>query len=179
MAKKAKKVAAKKAAPKPRLVKPAGKTKKVESKPARVWQSKRGATKEVKAKRATRTPEQKPLIEGLRIPKLDRHCRRIGDQRAAIARMQGELKDMERLAHEDMRAEKRETWQAAGVTLVRVPGEERLRVTTSRSSDSTAPVQERETEVPAQDLQEAVDELGDAIGAADDLGNAGELEDQE
>ncbi len=178
MAKKAKKAPAKKAGPK--LVKGAKSAKKsAAKKPARVWESNRGAERAAAAKKTTKAPAQVPLIKGLRIPSLDRHCRHIGDQRAGIARMQAELKDMERLAHEDMRKHRRETWQSAGVTLVRVPGEERLRVTTSRSGDSTAPADTPVAdEVEDQDEPTQTAERTEAVDQVDDPGGVDGEEDQ-
>lgn len=183
-----KKAAAKKAAPKPKSVK--GKAtapkkaaaKTAPKKGARVWESKRGADRAAAAKATTKAPAQVPLIRGLRIPSLDKDCRLIADTRAAIARLQAEEKDLERIAHEDMKKHRQTSWQSAGVTLVRVPGEERLRVTTSRSGSSTSPAEE--TTAPATpiadedpQLDQAAGELEDSI--VDDVDNQPEGEGQD
>lgn len=169
-----KKAPAKKAGPK--LVKNAKSAKKAKgAKPGRVWQSSnRGADRAAAAKRAHKTPEQVPLIKGLRRPGLDRACRRIGDNRAAVARMQAEGRDLESHAHDEMRKDKVNTWQSAGVTLVRIQGEERLRVSTSRQTASTAPGKGAGDDIePVEELEEqqadnAVDDVDAAAGDVDE-----------
>lgn len=160
-----KKAAAKKAAPKKKVAAPKPRFVKTAK-----WQSSRGSERAAAAKKTTKAEAQIPLIKGLRIPALDRDCRHIADTRSAIARLQAEEKDLERVTHEDMKKYKQVTWQSAGVTLVRVPGEERLRVATSRQSGSTTPGEAPVAEEPDEEgepvdpqLVQAAGELNDAI----------------
>lgn len=127
--------------PKPKMKLVAKKAKAAKAaKPARVWKSNRGEERAAEAKARTKAPAQVPLIRGLRIPALDRVCAQIADTRAAQNRLRGEEADLERHAHKIMIDKKQMTWQSAGVELARVPGDEKLRVRTSRdNSTSTAP----------------------------------------
>jgi hypothetical protein len=138
--------------------KPARKAKTAKASKGR-WTAPGAKDRADRAKRETKTPKQEPLIKGLRIRALDNVCGRISDTRAAIARLQGEEADFERTAHDLMKKHEQMTWQHAGVILARIPGDEKLRVTTVRSR-GPAPAATEETE-PTQtpERTEAVEEL--------------------
>jgi hypothetical protein len=165
--KKAKKVAAKKAkaAKTARPARAAKAAKKTAAKGR--WTAPGAKDRAAAAKAATRAPRQEPLIKGLRIRSLDNVAGHISNTRAAIARLQGEEADLERQAHELMKKHDQTTWQHAGVALSRIPGEEKLRVTTVRSR-GPAPAAEPEagddgTEAPVQTEERAaaVDRVDD------------------
>lgn len=172
MAKKAKKQAAKKVAAK--------KAKKAAAKraPVKVTKWSGGAERAKAAKQVTRAAAQVPLIKGLRIRSLDNVCASIADTRAAINRLKGEEADLERHAHKLLTDHKQTTWQSAGVTLVLVPGQEKLIVKTSRNnSTAEAPpvppvVEDVLEDQPAPGLMEAdpaqppVDDEGDETDEA-------------
>lgn len=127
------------------------------------------------AKEATKTPKQAPLIKGLRIRALDNICGRISDTRAAIAKLQGEEADFERSAHELMKKHDQMTWQHAGVVLARIPGDEKLRVTTVRSR-GPAPAEVSDEELDEQppvsqtpERAEAVDQVDQVAGGEENL----------
>lgn len=183
MAKKAKK----KAPPARAAKKPAGKQRKEN---ARKWSSGQGKQRAAEMKDRTRVPRQPALIPGALkgdSRALNASCANIADNRAAIARLQAEEKDMERHAHEQMRKEGRTNYSAAGVTLVRVPGEEKLIVRRSRDGASTTATETNEADEIAEDAQEANDELGTGqgldghpvLGDVDDAGNDNAIEDTE
>lgn len=164
MAKKVKKAAAKKA--------PAKKTKPVKAKASKPskgrWTAPGAKDRATAAKKATKAETQVPLIKGLRIRSLDNVCGHISDNRAAIARLQGEEADLERQAHDLLKKHDKQSWQHAGVILVRVPGEEKLTVKTVRSRGPAPAAQPEEQETPENPDAEAARELGDVNRGADE-----------
>lgn len=149
MAKKAKKL---------KIVKPPKAKAKKAAKSKPVFRG--GEARAAAAKKATATPKNVPLFKGLRIRALDKVCEQIADTRGAMNRLRGEEADLERHAHRLMREHKQMTWTGAGVELSRVPGDEKLRVRTSRET-STAPGEGGEASAEEQtdgDINEGADE---------------------
>lgn len=170
----AKKASARKLNAKPARV-PTRKAKAAKSKGR--WTAPGAKDRARAAKAATKTAKQEPLIKGLRIRSLDNVCGHISDTRGAIARLQGEEADLERQAHELMKKHSQMTWQHAGVVLARIPGDEKLRVTTVRSR-GPAPAAEEETEPVPLDEQPPVTqtpERADAVDSIDDESADGNL----
>lgn len=159
----------KKAAAKKAPVKAAKKAKG--AKPPKVWKPERGAERATAAKRTVQTPTQPPLIKGARIRSLDKLCEQISDTRAAMNRLRGEEADLERHLHLEMKKHKKMSWQFAGVEASRTPGEEKLRIRTSRETSTTTNDDDETTE-PAQtpERADAVDEepVSDRDGGEDD-----------
>jgi hypothetical protein len=127
------------------------------------------------AKSATKAPAQVPLIRGLRIPSLDRHCASIADIRAAKNRLVGEEQTELRSMHKDMIKHNQMSWQSAGVEVVRVPGDEKLRVHTTKET-STAPaqppvVEDEELEQAAGELEESIVDTGVGQASTGDSDN--------
>jgi hypothetical protein len=167
-----KKGAAKKARPlmTKKMFKPSAKKAKAARTPKK-WTSGRGAERAAEARKTTAVPKQPPLIKGVRIAALDKVFENIADTRAAMNRLRGEEADYERHAHRLMREHKKNTWSWAGVEASRIPGEEKLRIRTSRET-STASNDDGDQQQPEpkeidgagdQQLQKAADELEDAI----------------
>ena len=86
------------------------------------------ATKSVKAARSVTLPG----MEQYRSQKLDNACERIADARATMATLRADEAGDERIALDLMRGVNITSYRYAGVELVRVPGEEKLRVRTSK-----------------------------------------------
>lgn len=84
-------------------------------------------------RRPTR-PRQVPLsgMEDVRIRGLDDCATSISEIREEMNKLRGQETDQLTIALKLMRKHERTTWRAAGVELVRVPGEEKLRVRTSK-----------------------------------------------
>ena len=116
---------------------------------------------------------QQPLggMEDVRIKELDDVAADIADDRKQMNELRTqEGEDLNR-ALKLMKKHLKQTWRAHGVELVRVPGEEKLRVRTSREQ-ATGEV-EGEQDVPdEQDIdqdtadQEAEQEQGETLGDA-------------
>ena len=75
-----------------------------------------------------------PGMEAQWIVKLDNACERISDTRAELNKLREDEAGDERIALDLMRTHDLRSYRHAGVELVRVPGEEKLRVRTSRTS---------------------------------------------
>lgn len=102
------------------------------------------AKKRVPAKRGLRSIPL-PGLEQVRSQKLDNICESIADTREQMNTLRTEEKDEKRGALTTMREQNLTTYRHAGVELVRVPGEERLRVRTSKQ-DATAETIEKTPE---------------------------------
>lgn len=74
------------------------------------------------------------------ITALSKVCQSIAETREAINDLKAEEAGYEQTALQLMRRNDRTTYQHAGVTLVRVPGEEKLQVKTTRERAATAEV---------------------------------------
>ena len=120
------------------------------------------ALKTAKPRRATGPRTQAlPGMEEVRYKDLDRVCESIAETREEINRYKGEENDLEQKALMSMRLHERTTYTFSGVTLVRVPGEEKLRVLNARQRTASAETQ------PAADAGD-----GDAPDGLDtDLGD--------
>lgn len=156
MAKKSKKAAPQRAAKR-------GKAKAAKS--TTRWTSGRGEERAKQAKSATQTPKQIPLVKGLRIRALDNICGHISDTRAAIARLQGEEADLELKAHALLQEHKQQTWEHAGVALIRKPGVETMIVKTVRNRPPAAAAQpENGDEAPAPEGESETTEGSSSTG---------------
>lgn len=93
----------------------------------------------------TRKPRTQPLpgMEDARIKSLDDICASISETREELNKLRGEEGDLEKKALGLMRTHDQSSWRHAGVELVRVPGEEKLRVRTSKTK-ATAETDEDE-----------------------------------
>lgn len=103
------------------------------------------ATKGGKAKTAAtkarhRQPRAEPLpgMGEVRIKALDEICTTIAETRESINALRAEEVDNESAAMGLMRKHEKVAWRHAGVELVRVPGEEKLRVRTTPERTATA-----------------------------------------
>lgn len=112
---------------------PAKKAKKT----PRVWKSPKGAARATQATKRAAVPRDVPLFPETRIKSLDKLCEQISDTRAAVNRLRGDETDLERHAHKEMQAHQVMNYSAAGVELSRVPGDEKLRVRTSKETSTT------------------------------------------
>lgn len=81
-----------------------------------------------------RRPRQVPLtgMEDVRIRALDDCCAELSEIREKMSELRGEEADQLNIALKAMRKHERTTWQANGIELIRVPGEEKLRCRNSR-----------------------------------------------
>lgn len=119
-------------------------------------------------KPATRTngrqPRQAPLrgMEDVRIRALDDVATSIAETREQMNTLRGEESDHLRNALKLMRKHQRTTWRAAGVELARVPGEEKLRVRTTKQA-ATAEVEDEEGEHVEVRSTEVTDGPGEEI----------------
>jgi len=100
-------------------------------------------------------------MEGVRNKKLENVCEGIAEVRSEMARLRAEEGSFETEALRYMRDAKIHTFRHSGVELARVPGEEVLRVRTSKKG-ATAETEEDQG-------QDQVDDSGNEIQA--DLGN--------
>lgn len=92
-------------------------------------------------------------MEEARHTALDRFCERIGEIRDELNTLRGDEGDQSRSALSYMRAAGVTSYRHAGVELVRVPGEEKLRVRTSKEQ-ATAETEEAPQPEPAADGEE-------------------------
>jgi len=76
----------------------------------------------------------------MRIKPLDDICASIAETRGQLNDLKGEEAGLEQTALALMRRHNKTAWRAAGVELVRVPGEEKLRVRTAYERTATAEV---------------------------------------
>ncbi len=96
--------------------------------------SKRAKKGTTMAQDAPKSPRHQPLpgMEGVRHSALDRLCEGISEVRAIINANEAIDAEKCREAQDFMRENKIKTYRFAGVELARVPGEEKLRVRTSK-----------------------------------------------
>lgn len=104
-----------------------------------------------------------PGMDHLRIKELDDICESIAETREAINDAKREETDFERAAFKLMKKHKRTTWKSSGVELYVVPGEEKLRVKTSRAK-ATGEVDDEEAETV--EMPEPTHETADTPEAA-------------
>lgn len=105
-------------------------------------------------------PRPLPGMENARISPLDNICQSIAETREQQNSLRQEEAGLETTALKLMRKHSKISWRHAGVELVRVPGEEKLRVRTSRGRSATA---ETEEDVAAAQTHEGAD-YGDQVG---------------
>ena len=77
-----------------------------------------------------------PGMEQVRNIRLDRLCESIGEAREQMNRLRQEEKGDAQMALREMHDQRVEVYRHAGVELVRVPGEEKLRVRTTKEDAS-------------------------------------------
>lgn len=106
--------------------------------------SKKAKSRATSPKPPKRAPRQPALggIGDLRIKPLDRVCVAIAEVRGDINNLRAEEGGLLRQALSEMRSARKQTYRHAGVELARVPGEERLRVRTTKGEDATAETEE-------------------------------------
>jgi len=161
----AKKKAARKAATRKAVARNAikGKARKAKAarsaKPARV-------SKTAAKSRARRPMPAQQSFEEFRYKDLDRICQGIAETRAEMNRLRGEETDLEIQALKAMRLHSSTAYQSAGVELVRVPGEEKLRVRTARERTATAE-SPAEPDEPTDEQNNGDDAPDEPIGEAD------------
>lgn len=117
------------------------KAKKAAAKPARKTKQTKKAAERVLTAGPIRTKARAqplPGMEDARITELDDVCASIAETREDINARKADEAAYEQTALGLMRRHKKTTWQASGVVLVRVPGEERLQVRTARARTATA-----------------------------------------
>ncbi|CAB4187273.1 hypothetical protein UFOVP1601_16 [uncultured Caudovirales phage] len=95
--------------------------------------------KKAKAEKTEKTPKSKPLpgMEEAIHTRLNTLCEQISETRAQVNQLRGEDNDLCRHALAYMHDNKVRTYRFAGVELARVPGEEKLRVRTSKEAATT------------------------------------------
>lgn len=148
--------------------------KKGTKKAAKKAAPKKAAPKAKAAKKArprTTSPRSQvlPGMEQVRNKALDRVCEGISDVRGDLNRLRGEEQDLQRQAVKAMQADKVTAYRSAGVELVLVPGDVKLRVRTLKAQNADAPAEETGS---GQDAEE----IGDALTTddlAEDLGGEG------
>ena len=109
-----------------------------------------------------KAPRETPLpgMEDARIRPLDDICASISETRQQQNDLRAEEAGLEQTALRLLRTHGKTAWRHAGVELIRVPGEEKLRVRTSRASATAESEDDHDTEF-----------AGDADLAAMDAGN--------
>lgn len=89
------------------------------------------------AKRGRKAPEQLELVKGVRYADLDRFCREIGDNRDEVNELKGEGADLEQGAFKALRLHGVTGYNYAGVTLMIVEGDDKLRVIKARDGQAS------------------------------------------
>ena len=126
-------------------------------------QSKREAEKVLRTGPIRRAPKNTPLpgMEGIgQIAVLDNCCRRISEIRAEKNDLVADEAAEEQVALNALRKHNRTSYRQHGVELVRVPGEEKLRVRTSKGG-ATAETEEPEpADLDPMDVEEGTSGIG-------------------
>lgn len=117
--------------------------KAAKKKPAKKPQSKKAAEKILRSgpvRRRVQQPHDHPLpgMEDVRYRDLDNICNTIAETREELNTLRQEEIGYEQTALARMRDHGTTHYRHAGVELVRVPGEEKLRVRTARERTATA-----------------------------------------
>jgi hypothetical protein len=95
-----------------------------------------------------------PGMEDVRIRGLDDVCASISENRGAMNELRATDGDLLNKALKLMRMHERTSWRHAGVELLRVPGEEKIRVRTSKeqaTAETAETVEVQDTEAIAGD----------------------------
>ena len=103
------------------------------------------------ARKRAKSPEQQELIQGVRYTDLDRLCRNIGDTRDEINRYKGEDADLGLKAIKAMRLHGVTAYKQAGITLMLVPGDEKLRVLKDRVGKASSGTGAAEPDEPTDE----------------------------
>lgn len=134
-----------------------------------------GGKKAAAAKSRRRVEESVPLpgMEQVRHRVLDKACEAIGQTRDAINDLKQEEAGIENQALRDMRIRDVSVYKHAGITLIRVVGEETLMVKKTREPKATASAGVKEDAGPTDDAGVTADEVdpGEAGEVASDLGD--------
>lgn len=165
-----KKAAARRQQPKRKAAKP---TRERKSSPGRASRAPSAKAAAVRKKR--QQPEQ-PRLDGVEddppIAQLGKVCKSIAETREAINELKGEEAGYEQTALGLMRRNDRTTYHAHGVTLVRVPGEEKLQVKTTKGGAATATSPAIETPAAERGVRsEEVEAQGGDDGEGDEVGD--------
>lgn len=117
-----------------------------------------------KAARRVKLPQDRALpgMGKARITRLDNLCHGLAEVRATMAACRSEEGDLERAALAVMHQHNVNSYQASGVELVRVPGEEKLRVRVSKAN-ATAEIEEAEGEGQGMSGLDAITDDGDGF----------------
>ena len=93
-------------------------------------------TRGVYARRRAKLPQERvlPTLEDVTIEDLDNVCHSIAECRDTMAVARNDEKGLEQTALALMHRHKRTTYHGSGVELALVPGEEKLRVRTSKAN---------------------------------------------
>jgi hypothetical protein len=118
-----------------------------------------------------------PGMEEVRSGPLDNLCEAIAETRGIMNRLRSEEAGHEQSALRVMRDRRLTSYRHAGVELARVPGEEKLRVRTSRNNATAEVVEEEPAGQFAQERADAVEEYDGDDG--DDDGGQGDYDDNE
>jgi hypothetical protein len=110
-------------------------------------------------------------MERVRNVRLDNLCESIAEERRAINDATVEVKGLSITALREMREKRLTSHRHAGVELIRIPGEERLSIRTSKAADATAETEPEETDVDGE-------EAGEETGPAEPAVEATELQEQ-
>ncbi|HLX21654.1 MAG TPA: hypothetical protein VKR23_16025 [Gaiellaceae bacterium] len=110
-------------------------------------------------------PRPLPGMENARIRGLDDICTSIAETREQMNGLRAEETGLESNALKLMRKHQKTSWRHAGVELVRVPGEEKLRVRTARERTATAESEEEPDVEPHTEPEDAPDLEDTVIGA--------------
>lgn len=120
-------------------------------------------------------PRPLPGMENARISPLDNICQSIAETREQMNSLRQEETGLETTALKLMRKHQKTSWRHAGVELVRVPGEEKLRVRTARERTATAESEEADTPIEEAPDAESHTEPEDAPDLEDTvIGDDGE-----
>ncbi len=100
----------------------------------------RKATAKAKAAKGRQRQGRQIPLPGVdrRLSSLDDICTSIAETRAAMNQLRAEETDYEKTALKLMQRAERTAYRWAGVELVRIPGEEKLRVRTARETTATS-----------------------------------------
>lgn len=136
------------------------------AKKAKPKQKAKPAKKAAASKARNRKPRSQTLpgMEQVRHRDLDRFCESIGETRDSINELKGEEADLCRGALRSMRLHEVMSYRHAGVELVRVIGEDKLRVRTTED-EATAGAGVEETDDAPPETEAAGGSTEDGSGA--------------
>lgn len=165
-------MAKKKAAPKKKATKRAAPKKAAKQSRKQVEKVLRNGPVQRRRPKAQSLPGMENIGQ---IPSLDRCCRALSDVRGQMSDLRADEAAEMQTALNELKRHNRTTYRQHGVELVRVPGEEKLRVRTSKEGAS-AETEEDAGDLDPMDAAGAGDDQGDDLG--DDVDNGGDEFDQ-